>query len=210
MTARRAALLLAAALLAPGVPRAIAADDVLCVPAAIRTAVARAERVRLVRIGPLADRRFGRHTDAPDRFMGCPRLESVEVAGPEAGALVAMLTRRGRIECTGHASGADFGGGARGAIGVEYDTPSGRVRALVMLPAGTFEVGFANGVRFPAALSRKAAADWWRFVAGFARERRAPPEDLLAFLLEGQAELPPVVPDTLAIPAPSDSGLPHR
>lgn len=210
MTARRAALLLAAALLAPGAPRVSAADDVLCVPAPIRTAIARAERVRLVRIGPLVDRRFGRHTDASDRFMGCPRLEGVEVEGPEAGALVGLLTKRGRIECTGRASGADFGRGARGAIGIEYDTPSGRVRALVMLPEGTIEVGFANGVRFPAALASRAAADWWRFVDGFARARRAPPEDLFAFLLEGQAALPPVVPDTLALPAMPDSGLPHR
>lgn len=176
-----------------------------CVPDPILQALHEADRVRLVRLGPLAERLEGRHDDAPGRFMGVPRIESVEVGGKAAGWLIDAFARGGRIDCSGLVSGEDFSDGARGIVGVEFDTPSGVVRALLMLPGGAIELGFKSGVRFDASLTPAAARDWLKFVDRFTAERHTVPVELFEFLLADQRVPPPVADSTVAL-GPGKSG----
>jgi TonB family protein len=194
---RHAPLALALALVAgAGLVRPPTCGAVVCVPNLLVSSIYDATAVRVVRLGPLSERQEGSQDDGPGRFMGCTRLESFEVGGEPAGWLLEMFGKRKRFACDAVASAGDFGGGARGVLGIEFDTPSGRARAILRLPEGSAEVGFAGGVRFPVTLTESALQNWRAFMEGFARERHSSAAEFLATMFAEQPAPPPSPADS--------------
>ena len=164
------------------------AQAVCPAPGLLLNCAKNATSVHLVSLGSRAERSTNPLNRPSDRFIGY----STRIRYPLTGKVIAAMGRtfgdKASYLCGDKQSPPAFETKLPTQVGVIFDSPSGRLRAVLRLPEGDVDLEYESGYRAEARLSSAGQARWEEALGQLLRATSKSKEDFYADMAPPEAE----------------------